>query len=191
MTNSKNWCKFFFEPQRIVSNTFFCIILLLCETRTLSFAQTPTRYKGREEKLPIAVAPQPIPFSHQKHTSVSCLYCHVYAAKQERAGFPNSVKCIPCHITEKKESPLIQKLLKIHKKGEKIKWVRVYQVPDFVFFSHASHVKANIECKTCHGPVHKRDVLAKEVSTGMVSCMNCHDKMKVSNSCYLCHDLGQ
>ena len=74
---------------------------------------------------------------------------------------------------------------------ERVKWVRVYRVPDIVFFSHRNHLKAGEKCVTCHGPVASRHVLAKEVSTSMTSCMNCHRSRRVPNECYLCHDLGQ
>ena len=85
----------------------------------------------------------------------------------------------------------IAKLAQMHKNGESPLWVRVYKVPDFVFFNHSSHVKASVECQTCHGPIETRDVLAKEVSTSMTTCMDCHVERKVSNECNMCHDLGQ
>jgi hypothetical protein len=91
---------------------------------------------------------------------------------------------------QKAESPEIRQLAEVHKRGERVQWVRVYSVPDYVFFSHASHLKAGEQCITCHGPVEERDVLAKEVSTSMVACMNCHAKRKASNDCVLCHQLS-
>ena len=74
--------------------------------------------------------------------------------------------------------------------GAKIAWVRVYQVPQFVFFNHGNHRKAGIECVTCHGPVADREVLAQEISAGLVGCMNCHAARKVSTECHFCHALG-
>jgi hypothetical protein len=66
--------------------------------------------------------------------------------------------------------------------------VRIYQVPDMVWFSHAAHVKdAKIECTTCHGEVAKRDVLFKEKSTSMNTCMDCHARYKAPNGCDFCH----
>ncbi len=84
----------------------------------------------------------------------------------------------------------MKKLAEFNRRGEKIKWLHIYEVPDFVFFSHASHAKAGSGCVACHGPVQDRDILAKEVSTSMVACMNCHVKKGVSTGCYLCHQLG-
>ena len=156
-------------------------------------AQGQQAYQGIEEKLPIEVGPQPVPFSHKQHVAagLSCKDCHANVARRERAGLPDAEKCMLCHMTIKTDSPAVQKLAGIHKDGERLDWVRVYRVPDFVFFSHANHVNAHVECASCHGPVEERDVLAKEVSTSMITCMNCHVAKKASISCHLCHELGQ
>jgi len=157
-----------------------------------AFAQHVPLYKGKEEKLPLAVAPQPINYSHKKHIALGmqCLDCHKGATEKDQAGLPGTEQCMVCHRTIKPESAEIKKLAEINKRRGKLGWVRVYKVPDFVFFSHASHAKANEQCVTCHGQVQERDILAKEVSTSMVACMNCHAQRKVSNECVLCHQLS-
>lgn len=169
-----------------------CIIFLLFTSAGLLRGQQQPVYKEKKEKLPVAVAPQPVAFSHKKHASadMACIDCHVDAAEKDQAGIPNVEQCMTCHEAIQTDSPEIKKLAQAHERNEKVKWVRVYQVPDFVFFSHANHLKAEQECVTCHGPVAQRDVLAKEVSTGMIACMNCHAARKFSNECYLCHQLG-
>ncbi len=73
----------------------------------------------------------------------------------------------------------------------KVDWVRVYEVPEFVFFNHKKHMAADLECVQCHGPVETREVLAQEISVSMTACMNCHAERGVANHCYFCHDLGQ
>jgi hypothetical protein len=154
--------------------------------------QNPPVYTPPEEKLSQAVAPQPIPFSHKKHVAAgqTCLDCHAGAAEAESAGFPATEHCMACHETIKSDSLHIKKLAAVHQRSEKVKWVRVYRLEDFVFFSHATHSRAGVECESCHGPVAKRDVLAKEVSTSMVACMNCHAAKKAPNGCSICHQLG-
>ena len=166
-------------------------LYLLAPALALFAQQTPV-YKGKEEKLPVAVAPQPIRYSHKQHLALGmrCLNCHKDATQKDQAGLPGSALCMGCHSTIQTESQEIAKLAEIHKRREKLGWVRVYKVPDFVFFSHASHLKAGEQCVTCHGPVQERDVLAKEVSTSMLACMNCHAARKVSNECVLCHQLS-
>jgi hypothetical protein len=140
-------------------------------------------YKGAEEKLPAPAPTQPVPFSHRKHTELGlkCLDCHSTATKDARASFPGVAKCMSCHRTVRTATPI----------PAQVTWIRVYELPDFVFFSHAKHVNAKVACADCHGPVETRDVLAKEVSTSMVSCMNCHARKNASVACNMCHDLGQ
>ena len=153
-------------------------------------AQTPRVYKGKEEKLPVKVAPQPVAFSHKKHAFITCVDCHEGAAKEEVAGYPDTQKCMLCHATIKADSPEIKKLAAFASQGKKIKWVPVYEVPDFVFFSHAVHAKAGVVCATCHGPVETQEVLEKTVSTNMIACINCHAAKKAPTGCYICHQLG-
>lgn len=167
------------------------LVTVVCCWPTIALAQTA--YQGRIEKLPVKVAPQPIPFSHKIHSraGVKCLDCHSGATRKERAGLPTAGQCMLCHATVAKDRAAIQELSSLAERGGELRWVRVYQVPDFVFFSHVNHTGAGERCSTCHGAVQERDVLAREVSTSMIVCMNCHAQRQVSNECFLCHDLGQ
>ena len=146
---------------------------------------------GRGAPSGVAVR-QPIPFSHKAHaaTGMQCLECHAGAAAAEQAGLPETRKCMACHIAIKRESPHVQALAAAHKDKRRIPWLRVYKTPDFVFFSHASHVKAKVSCADCHGPVETREVLAREIPTDMATCMKCHSVRGASNDCALCHQLG-
>ncbi len=155
--------------------------------------QQPAEYVGAEEKLPVAVGPQPVAFDHQKHSAagLKCLDCHRTAERDDQAGFPSTAQCMACHRTVAADSAEVKKLAGYHERKEKVPWVRVYRVRDFVFFSHANHLKAGSECAECHGPVAERSVLQKEVSTNMAMCMQCHRARKASTECALCHQLGQ
>jgi hypothetical protein len=94
-----------------------------------------------------------------------------------------------CHGSIRKESPEIKKLAGFAEAKKPVPWVRVYRVPKTVYFSHEVHVKqAKADCKTCHGPVEERDAVGLERSIHMAACMECHDRMKASNKCDLCHD---
>jgi hypothetical protein len=136
---------------------------------------------------------QPLPFRHKQHMSagMACLDCHAGAKTEEVAGLPETRRCMFCHVSIKTDSPAIRRLAALHKAGEPVPWVRIYHLPDFVFFSHASHAKAKIECVSCHGPVAERDVLAQEVPANMKTCVACHKEKQASTSCVLCHQLGQ
>jgi hypothetical protein len=136
-------------------------------------------YAGAAEKLPMKVAAQPAAFSHKTHARLmKCLDCHAGATSAEQAGFPAITNCRRCHEQQ-------------FRNVKELSWTRVYEVPDFVFFSHATHAKAGAQCSTCHGPVEQRDVLAKEVSTSMTSCIPCHRERKARVDCAACHHLGQ
>jgi hypothetical protein len=139
----------------------------------------------------IPAPPQPIPFSHKKHVAlgVKCLDCHPIRQPGFAAGFPKEATCMGCHLTMKTDSPSIQKLAEFNKAKKPVPWVKVYRVPDYVWFSHeVHHREAKLECAECHGPVAQRDVIAKEKSTSMNACMDCHRQKNASNECDVCHD---
>lgn len=136
---------------------------------------------------------QPLPFSHKAHVAfgAQCRDCHAIAEPGFAAGYPAEATCMACHVAIKAESPQIQKLAEFSAAGEPIPWKRIYRVPDFVWFSHASHVEdASVACETCHGPVAQREALFQEKPTTMAACMDCHARHGAPNDCDLCHDPG-
>jgi predicted CXXCH cytochrome family protein len=149
--------------------------------------------ENKEEKLPAPAPAQPIQFSHKQHSELGleCGVCHADADSKDQAGLPAVALCMQCHETIKTDSPEIKKLAELQARGEQIRWVRIYKVPAYVFFSHSSHTKAKQKCGTCHGPVEQRHVMAQEVSTSMMACIQCHRALKASTGCFLCHQLGQ
>ncbi len=150
-------------------------------------------YRGVQEKLPAAVAPQPVAFSHKAHSAAgaTCQNCHTTASKTARAGLPGAADCMTCHKIIKADSAALAPVRQLAAQRQPIPWVRVYKLPGFVFFSHERHLKAGAACGECHGPVETRDVLAKEVSTSMNACMSCHMRRKAATTCSVCHELGQ
>lgn len=157
----------------------------------VAFAQRPLP-PAVEEKLPKPAPEQPIPFSHKTHAGaagVKCRDCHSIKDPGFQAGLPKEASCMGCHVAIKKDSPDIQKLASYAKSKTAIPWVRVYTVPDYVWFSHAVHVnEAKLECESCHGPVSERAAMFKEKPTNMFSCMACHAKHKAPNGCDSCHN---
>ncbi|MEZ5403061.1 MAG: cytochrome c3 family protein [Bryobacteraceae bacterium] len=144
-----------------------------------------------DEKLPLDPPEQPIAFNHKLHVSkgVACKNCHAIKDPGFQAGYPKEAVCMGCHAIIKTDSPQIQKLAEHAKAKTAVPWVKVYQVPEYVWFSHASHVEdAKFECATCHGPVAEREALFKEKPTNMHSCMSCHAQHKAPNGCDFCHN---
>jgi len=156
--------------------------LFLLGVTALALAQS------REEKPP---APQPIPFNHKQHVAlgVKCLDCHAIRKPGFAAGIPQEATCMGCHATIKADSPAIRKLAEFHKAKKPVPWVKVYKVPDYVWFSHELHHRdAGLECESCHGPVAEREVIVREKPTTMTSCVACHDQRGASQECNVCHD---
>ena len=133
---------------------------------------------------------QPVPYSHKTHLALGlkCDSCHKNADPGEFMGFPTESFCMGCHQAIKADSPHIEKLAAAARDQKPIPWVRVYQLPKYVYFSHRLHAEAGTSCETCHGPVRDRDVIAKEVVLNMRSCMACHAASKARNDCMACHE---
>jgi hypothetical protein len=134
---------------------------------------------------------QPIPFSHKTHAGnlkLQCKMCHPNPDPGESMTIAAPATCMQCHSAIKADSPAIQKLAAFAKNGREIRWVRVYEVPSYVRFSHRTHLTAGAKCADCHGPVETRDVLYKEGDISMGGCMNCHRQKSVSIDCTFCHD---
>ena len=99
---------------------------------------------------------QPIAFPHNVHVQqykMDCQYCHSDARRSEYAGLPSVERCLGCHKITAADRPEIQKLAEYAAKQEPIPWVRVFKVPEFTYFPHKAHVRAEVACQTCHGPV--------------------------------------
>jgi mono/diheme cytochrome c family protein len=129
---------------------------------------------------------QPIHYSHRIHAGsngINCKYCHSAARVSKNAGIPSLNVCMNCHknINEVSDTTAtaeyskafydgeIQKLYtavgwdvatqKYTGKTQPVKWVRIHNLPDFVYFNHSQHVTvAGIECQTCHGPVQTYEI---------------------------------
>ena len=84
--------------------------------------------------------------------------------------------------------PAIQKLAAFADRKEPVPWVRVYQIPGYVFFSHKEHLATGATCETCHGRVPERERLFRETDISMGGCMNCHRANRASLDCTFCHE---
>ncbi len=125
---------------------------------------------------------QPIKFSHKVHAGqnkIECQYCHSTASYSKSAGIPSANLCMNCHkvvIAGSRSGKFeIKKIYRAEESGIPIAWIRVHNLPDHVFFSHAQHVGAGkVECQTCHGPVETMDLVKQVSDLSMGWCVNCH-----------------
>jgi hypothetical protein len=133
---------------------------------------------------------QPIGFSHKTHagdSKIPCLYCHVNARRSISAGIPSVQRCISCHQNIPGDKPDIERLKEYWDRKEAIRWAKVTWMPDFVFFAHWPHIRADLKCQTCHGRVETMDEMEQVEALTMKFCVACHREQKASIDCATCH----
>ena len=134
---------------------------------------------------------QPLRFSHKTHLSLKlvCADCHTSSETGEEMSYPPARKCMFCHVAVAKDRPDIQKLARFAKDKEDIPWVRVYSIPDWVFWSHRTHLEAKVACEACHGRVQEMEVTSRATGvTTMGGCVSCHQKSGGPTGCLACHE---
>lgn len=150
---------------------------------------------------------QPIHYSHRIHAGsngIDCKYCHSAARVSKNAGIPSLNVCMNCHknISEVSDTTATAEHSKAFYDGEiaklyaavgwdkgaqkytgktqPVKWVRIHNLPDFVYFNHSQHVSvAGVECQTCHGPVQEFEIMKQFSPLTMGWCVDCHRKTDV------------
>lgn len=157
---------------------------------------------------------QPIHYSHRIHAGdngIDCKYCHSSARVSKHAGIPSLNVCMNCHknISEVAETTATEEhskafydaqiaklydavgwdksLQKYTGKTKPVKWVRIHNLPDHVYFNHSQHVTvAGVECQTCHGPVQEYEFQKQFAPLTMGWCINCHREtnVKVEDNAY-------
>ena len=151
---------------------------------------------------------QPIHYSHKIHAGanqIECKYCHSSARVSKHSGIPALNVCMNCHeyiadyngeedlengYTKDFYTNEIKKLYYAVGWDEEnqiytgetnpVKWVRIHNLPDFVYFNHSQHAQvAKIECQTCHGPVEEMEVMYQYSPLTMGWCIDCHRESNV------------
>jgi len=123
------------------------------------------------------VLEQPVPFSHEHHVGglgIDCRYCHAAAEQGAFAGLPATKTCMTCHATVFTDAPLLEPVRASFRDDTPIPWVRVHDLPDFVYFDHSIHLAKGIACATCHGRVDRMPLAWREHSLSMEWCLGCH-----------------
>ncbi len=206
----------------LLKNQVVTVILLLGVTFSiialaarLSAFHLPGNHEGYSPEQPIA-------YSHRLHAGelgIDCLYCHAGAETSRHAGIPAASICMNCHknvtaafgafkLDPTTVSPDLatlygsldldeNRLPKTDGAGEPIEWVKVHNLPDFVYFEHRAHVGAGVSCQTCHGPVETMERMSQQEDLTMGWCVNCHrdvnkngvggQKVDASLDCITCH----
>jgi hypothetical protein len=120
---------------------------------------------------------QPVPFSHKHHVEglgLQCQYCHTSVEKSSYAGIPPTKTCMNCHSEIWTDAQLLEPVRNSWATGESIQWIKVHDLPDYVYFNHEIHVNKGIGCASCHGRVDEMPLMYEENSLQMEWCLNCH-----------------
>lgn len=120
---------------------------------------------------------QPISFSHRHHVEsmgIECRYCHFHVEESKFAGIPPTHTCMTCHSQVWNESDYLKGIRDSYENEDPIEWVRVHDLPDFVYFNHSIHVKKGMGCESCHGRIDKMAAVYQKMPLNMGWCLDCH-----------------
>ena len=151
---------------------------------------------------------QPIHYSHKIHSGtnkIDCKYCHSSARVSKHSGIPSLNVCMNCHrniaeytgeediengYTKDFYTKEIKKLYaavgwdeenqKYTGETQPVKWVRIHNLPNHVYFNHAQHVEVGeIQCQKCHGPVEEMEIMYQYSPLTMGWCIDCHRESNI------------
>jgi hypothetical protein len=123
------------------------------------------------------VRDQPVPFSHEHHVSglgLDCRYCHTSVEKSAFAGIPPTDTCMTCHSQIWTESAMLEPIRTSLRENTPMRWNRVHDLPEYVYFNHGVHINKGIGCTSCHGRVDQMPLMWKQQPLTMEWCLDCH-----------------
>jgi len=135
-------------------------------------------YGCKSETLRVGYKPvQPIPYSHALHAGelgMDCRYCHSTVEQSGHAAIPPAETCMNCHHAIRSDSPFIAPIKEAAAGGKPIHWVRVHDLPDYVYFNHSAHVRRGVGCESCHGRIDQMKEVWQAKTLTMQWCVECH-----------------
>lgn len=164
-----------FHPSSTVISKASIVVIIIVLT-SIVIAAAEIYQSGYTTGQDVAVE-QPIPFSHKHHVNdegLSCAYCHTSVDKSSFAGIPPTNTCMTCHSQIWTTSPMLQPVRDSYRTGEPLQWIRIHDLPDFVYFNHSIHINKGIGCETCHGRVDQMPLMRRQNTLFMAWCIDCH-----------------
>lgn len=122
-------------------------------------------------------SPQPVPFSHRHHVGalgIGCRYCHTSYERAAFAGLPTTTICMSCHSRLWTNAPMLAPVRRSLTENRPIRWRRVHDLPDYVYFDHSAHVNNGVGCESCHGRVDQMPLTRQAEPLAMGWCLDCH-----------------
>ena len=120
---------------------------------------------------------QPVPYSHALHVGqlgMDCRYCHNTVEFTAAAAIPPTQTCMNCHKTVRATSQRLIPVFESYSTGMPVEWIRVHDLPDFVYFNHSAHVRRGVGCVSCHGRIDTMEVVTQMKPLSMGWCLECH-----------------
>jgi hypothetical protein len=120
---------------------------------------------------------QPVQFSHAHHVGglgIDCRYCHTSVETSAFANIPPTKTCMNCHSQIWLNSSYLEPVRESFRTGNSLQWIRVHDLPDFVYFNHSVHIKKGVGCETCHGRIDQMAGIYQASSLQMEWCLTCH-----------------
>jgi hypothetical protein len=123
------------------------------------------------------VVTQPVPFSHQHHVGglgLDCRYCHNDVETSAVAAVPPTETCMTCHSQIWTNAAILEPVRQSLASGTPLRWRRVNQLPDYVYFDHSVHIAKGVGCTTCHGDIEHMPLMRQAAALTMEWCLDCH-----------------
>ena len=120
---------------------------------------------------------QPVPYSHALHVGqlgMDCRYCHTGVERTAHATIPPSQTCMNCHKSVRANSEKLIPVFESYSTGMPVEWIRVHDLPDYVYFNHSAHVRRGVGCVSCHGRIDTMEVVSQQEPLSMGWCLDCH-----------------
>ena len=193
----------------IKKNTFLHVMFVIFALLMSAYVLFGTLFKvgvdqGYQPVQPIVFSHK----IHAGDNKIDCQYCHSSAKHSKHSGIPSVNVCMNCHknIAEVAETTVVEledrtlgkaeldkEIAKVYKAAgwdadeleytgntKPIKWVRIHNLADFVYFNHSQHVTvAGVQCQKCHGPVEEMEEMYQHSPLTMGWCIDCHRETKV------------
>jgi len=120
---------------------------------------------------------QPVPYSHALHAGtlgLDCRYCHNTVEQAAHAAIPATGTCMNCHQAIHTKSDKLEPVRHSWATDAPVEWVKVHDLPDYVYFNHSAHVTRGVGCVTCHGRVDQMEEVFQKEPLSMSWCLQCH-----------------
>jgi hypothetical protein len=180
------------EAQRRYRFQFF---LFLAALALLVFVAALVTWQNA--RVARAAERESLAFNHRVHVEAGaqCVFCHPGVLHGPVAGIPSTAKCTGCHVSvqvREAAQPTIDWLIEAWQAETPLQWVKTFDQPDYVYFSHQPHIAAGVACESCHGDVGGMARLEQTIRLNMGYCLRCHrdqapEKIKRLETCTTCH----